>query len=329
MSRHMNTPCSNSLTSNSNHNLDTDSTDQKCLEAYIRGDCMTKQDEKLALQTLKSISASELFKTVEKSLNPICNFTCKCNCQTCINYNSIYLDCDLKRNKSQLDYPSKTNKIVYSSINRTLYPLKSSDIVYHPQNNGDIPQIQSQNQIENEKYLKYVDSLKISVGSLNINKIGWENIHKSLGSKKVLYLVNYFLEYTLPNHLISNCKQSKINTGIEQNNVKICAKKFKDDIFFNHIVIHNLRKLSQADASDIYKSEIEFKVSFRSHGHQFKTLGHTTFNFGELLNQINFKCSKNLSIRVDKNVPIIVGCVRVLFQLGCGRSYFGSKFVGM
>lgn len=314
----MNTPCSTSLSLNTEHNLDIDSSESKCLEAYIRGDCMTKQDEKLALQTLKSITASELFKTVENSLNSICKFTFNCNCQTCYNYNSTYLDCDLKRNKCEKEYPSRNNEIIYASRNHEiLNPSSSNEIV---------PQIQSLNQIQNEKYLKYVDCLKISVGSLNINTLGWENIHKSLGGIKPFYLVNYFLEYTIPNCLIPASKQSKINTGVEQNNVKICAKKVNDDIFFNNTVIHNLKKLSQAN---IFKYEIEFKVSYRSHGQQFKSLGYATFNFGELLNQKNVKCYKNLSLQVDKNVPIVVGSLKLLFQLGCGRSYFGSKLIGM
>lgn len=293
----MNTPCSTSLTLNTDH-FDTEPFDQKCLEAYIRGDCMTKQDEKLAIQTLKSISASELFKTVENSLNTICKFSSTCNCETCYNYNSINLDCDYR-------------------INKTKYPSKNTEV---------IPQIQSLVQIENEKYLKYVDSLKISVGSLNINQSGWDNIYKSLGNHKPSYLINYFLQYKIPNFLTSADKQSKIDSGIEQNNVKICARKFNDYIFFNHTVIHKLKKLSQAD---IHNYDIEFKVSYRSHGQQFNFFGCATFNFGELLNQANFECSKNLNLNVDKNIPITIGCLKVLFQLGCGKLYFGSEFIGM
>lgn len=272
---------------------------QRCLEAFIRGDYMCKQDEKLALTVLKSISATDLYKTVETSLNSIYNFKYKCNCETCSKYNSSDLNCDLRRYKTDDKSITKLDKV---------------------------KEIQSMLNTENIKYLEYVDSLKVSIGSLNIAEVGWQKI-ETVNKNKPTHLINYFLEYTLPDCILPRAKRSVVDSQRSPNNIKLCARKFNSGISFKHSVLHNLKSLSELD---IDKCQIHFKISFRGSGQkEFHLLGYATFNFGEILLHKNVSCSKSLNIQINKNVPIIVGSLRVLFQLGCGKLYFGETFVGM
>lgn len=297
---HLNTPYSTSSNLNYNKDVEIEYPNQKCLEAYIRGDSMTKQDEKLALKMLKSISASELYKTVENSLDSICKFSFNCKCQTCNNYNSAYLNCDLRRNKSNISDVSKNNNIE--------------------------TQIQSP-YLNNQNLFKYIDSLKVSVGSLDINDIGWQKICATLTKNKPSHLINYFLEYRIPDCLRVTSKQSKVDSGIESNNVRLCAKKLNNAIYFKHVALHNLKHLTDLN---ICNTLIQFKITFRGYAQkQFHLLGCATFNFGELLLQKNLTCYKGLSLEINNNTPIVVGTLKVLFQLGCGRLYFGPEFIGM
>lgn len=297
VSLHLNTPRSTFVSLNNEKDFENEFLKQQRLEAYIRGDHMPQHEEKLALQTLKSISAIELYKTVEDSLKTICNLPCNCKCQTCHNYNSAYLNCDLRRNKFHITKMSANNQIT---------EIKQSYLN------------------ENIKYLKYIDSLKVAIGSLNINDIGWQTISASLSDSTPANLINYFLEYSISDCLIA---PSKIGTGIKHNTVKLCAKKLNSEIFFKHIELHNLKKLTEIS---INSSQIQFKIRYRGYKQKkFILLGVSTFNFQELLLQKKLTCAKGLILQQNTNLPIAVGTLKILIQLGGGELYFGQEFIGM
>ncbi|CAG9767011.1 unnamed protein product [Ceutorhynchus assimilis] len=82
-----NTPV-NSATTLSNENPKKNS---KLLEAFLNGDYLTKDQEELALSTIRSMPVSDVCETTQKTLSS------KCCCATCTAYSINNLNCDLRR----------------------------------------------------------------------------------------------------------------------------------------------------------------------------------------------------------------------------------------
>ncbi|KAJ8982704.1 hypothetical protein NQ317_004511 [Molorchus minor] len=100
---------------------------------------MTRDEEKLALDTLRSLSASALYKTTEKNLNS--GRLSSCRCRTCELYNANNFYCDLRR-KNIDPYVDNLETQPFNEITRD---------------------IQDKYKTNNEDILRYVDSLKVSI----------------------------------------------------------------------------------------------------------------------------------------------------------------------
>lgn len=279
------------------------SIDEKRVEAYIKGEYMTKDEERLALDTLRSMSAPDLFKTTERTLNSTCLSTCKC--YICEIYNSNNLYCDLRRKSKDIN---GTNQCFSSEIAKD---------------------IQEKYKNENKAMLKYVDSLKVLINNLTLTETG--NRKVSDNDKKVPYNFNqtYFLEYCIPDCIVNKCiiSKSKVNSGLESNFFRFCSRRNNDLINFKQITIHDVKNL---DKCNLDECEIKVKISYRTQKQKnASTLGFAKFNFDSFLISKNLTCNRNLSVYLTESSPIVVGYLKVSLSLGCGKLYFGQEFIGM
>ncbi|KAJ8937561.1 hypothetical protein NQ314_011796 [Rhamnusium bicolor] len=303
--KHFNTPRNTKNELNDFKKVDPLTTlDEKRLEAFIKGEYMTKEEEKLALDTLRSLSAPDLCKTTEKSLNSARDSSCKC--YTCEIYNSNNLYCDLRR-KNIKENPDYKNSYPDNEITRD---------------------IQEKYRNENTNFLKYVDSLKVSINSLILNETGNQKVSSPI-KNKVPYDLNqsYFLEYHVPDSLVNKdiVSKSKVNSGLENNYVRLCSRRNNDSINFKQVTIHDVRNL---DKLNLDKLEIKFKISQRTAKQKHAgILGFAKFNLGSFLLSKYLTCGRGLSIFLNENTPIVVGTLKVSLQLGCGRLYFGQEFI--
>lgn len=71
--------------------------DNKLITAFLHGDYLTKQQEEQALNTIRSMSLSDVCDTTEHTLGS------KCTCITCTAYNNNNLKCDLRRTNPAVD----------------------------------------------------------------------------------------------------------------------------------------------------------------------------------------------------------------------------------
>lgn len=150
------------LECNKNANI---TSDERRLEAFIKGECMTKEEEKLALDTLRSLSAPDLCKTAERSMG---SNTYRCSCYTCEIYNSNYPNCDINCKNTYNDAHYK----------------------YH-YDNVITREMQDKYHTENYYLLKYADSLKISVGSFSLNEIGIQRVLSEAVEKSKTFNQNF------------------------------------------------------------------------------------------------------------------------------------------
>lgn len=302
-SKHFNTPKTSSSDFNDFKSVNPlASVDEKRVEAYIKGEYMTKDEERLALDTLRSMSAPDLCKTTERTLNSTRLSTCKC--YICKIYNSNNLYCDLRR-QNNVD---GTNQYSPSEI---------------------IKDIQERYKNENKNLLKYVDSLKVLINNLTLTETGNQKV--SDNDKKVPYNFNqtFFLEYCLPDYIVNKSivSKSKVNSGLESNFVRFCSRRNNDLINFKQVTIHDVKNF---DKCNLDECEIKIKISYRTQRQKnASTLGFAKFNLGSFLLSKNLVCSRNLSVFLNENSPIIVGYLKVSLSLGCGRLYFGQEFIGM
>lgn len=114
------------------HNADLHKPDT--LEAYLRGDPLSEDDQTVAFDSIKTLNAKQLSDITNRI------FCSKCKCNICMEYDGIAFKDDTRRKPSE-------NKAIYD-INET-FPSE-----------------------EHKNYLKYVDSLKINVHSLSLNETG-------------------------------------------------------------------------------------------------------------------------------------------------------------
>ena len=97
------------------------------IRAFLQGDAMSREDEIVTLETLRSMSAADLCRVTDRTYGS----EEPCDCLTCVEYQEKDLKCDLKRESNEI-----TQKI------------------------------QERYKSEVSSHLKFVDSVKISVNSL-------------------------------------------------------------------------------------------------------------------------------------------------------------------
>ncbi|KAJ8945065.1 hypothetical protein NQ318_005245, partial [Aromia moschata] len=283
--KHFNTPRSSGTELNRFKAVDNlTSLDEKRLEAFIKGEYMTKDEEKLAVDTLRSLSAPALCKTTERSLSSGRLSTCRC--YVCEIYNANNLYCDLRRKS-----PKQTVERLET------YP-----------SNEVTREIQEKYRTDNGNILKHVDSMKVSINSLVLNEIGNQ-------------------KYVVPDYLVSKSfvSKSKVNSGLENNHVRLCSRRNNDTVNFKQVTIQDVKGL---DKLDLEGQELKFKISYRTARQKTASLlGVARFSLGSFLCSKNLTCHRGLAVFLNENSPIVVGTLKVSLQLGCGRLYFGQEFI--
>lgn len=167
------------------------------IRAFLQGDPLSRKDEIWTLETLRSMSATDLCKVTDrtyKSEEP-------CDCLTCHEYREKDLNCDLKR----------------------------------VENSNEITQkIQQRYKNEFGSYIKFVDSVKVSVNSVLLNEAGEKKVNNSLFKSKTSGVgQTFFLEYQIPEVLVKNYQKnkSKVDSGLDSANVvRFCARRSQEGI---------------------------------------------------------------------------------------------------
>ncbi|CAH1159661.1 unnamed protein product [Phaedon cochleariae] len=286
-------------------NRDQNSTSNKeRLEAFIKGECMSREDEKLALESLKSLSVPDLCKTTERSLK--CSTVGSCKCCTCELYNSEYWKWNSgQKSKSSSEEAANGN---HNEVTNSIRDKHKSELI---------------------QVLKFVDSLKISVNCLILNDTGQQKLLSTISDPTNWnsFSQNFFLEYTLPEILIctSHKQQLKIHSSVDKNYIRLFSRRTNDVINFKKVTLHDIERLQNIDLSCC---NMQFKISFRNVRQKSTILlGYANFNFGEFLLTKNATCSRGLIVNLNDYSPISVGTLKVSLQLGCGRLYFGQEFI--
>nr|CAH7764653.1 unnamed protein product [Callosobruchus chinensis] len=276
----------NKILASGDHNPCSD-VDEKRLDAFIRGECMTKEEEQLALDTLQSLSAPELCRTTARSLTSQVEL---CQCTTCSIYNS-YL-------KSTPKQRTEINSIHDTTIN-----------TLHGQPNPNL------------QLLDYVDSLKLSINNLKLTERGIQKVLAECPDEASILSINFFLEYHIPAKVISSNIQDR---SFSQNCVRLCAKLSNNSVSFKHVSIHTIQNLASVSLDQI---NLEFKVCYRCPKRKSSyILGYAKFNFGEFIESEGLTC-RNLSVFISNKTPIVIGTLKLSVQLGCDRLYFGQEFI--
>nr|CAI5849123.1 unnamed protein product [Callosobruchus analis] len=261
--------------------------DENRLNAFIRGECMTKEEEQLALDTLRSLSAPELCRTAARSL------TCQvepCQCTTCQIYNSFL----------------KTTPKIRTKIN----PIHETINSLHGQHN---PYLQ---------LLDYVDSLKLSINNFKLTERGIHKVLANCTDEASIRYINFFLEYHIPEQITSSHIQNK---SFSQNCVRLCSKLSNNSVSFKHVSIHNIQNLTSVGLDQInLEFKICYRCPKQKSSY---ILGCTKFSFGEFIESKGLTCSRNLSVFISNKTPIVIGTLKLSVQLGCDRLYFGQEFI--
>lgn len=199
--RYNNTSCDRSTSDVMEKPLSPD--EKELFLAYVRGDTMTKIEEKQALDTFGKMSIRDVYNLTDRTC---LSYKATCNCDTCKAY---YND----------------NKEMYNVPRLNLQNLNSEK--------GELESVKSSIPVSN--LLKYVDSLRISVHSLTFNQEGLKKINKSnmknLFKLPPSYTHTYFVEFAIPEVIIPSRDRvrAKVDTGMHNNKVRFCSKLILDD----------------------------------------------------------------------------------------------------
>ncbi|GJQ83131.1 hypothetical protein Trydic_g15369 [Trypoxylus dichotomus] len=290
--------------------------------AYLRGEEMTRNDERKVLDTFRAMSNADICDATERSYNS----DYSCCCDTCKAYYKHNLSCDFNHSST-----------ILCKDRHNVPPLKLN------KNRKNIPiQTDLQKQI-NTSYiypshiaecLKYADSLKVSVHSLVLNQEGNKKMYgNSLVDKKLKLPTSithtYFIEYQIPENIskLALRSKSKVNSGLDSHNlVRMCSKKLHNEaIYFKQISLHDVANLSEIDLATV---NIKFQISCRTLKQKnSNVLGYATFNLASFLSSRHFSLNQNLLVMLNSDAPIVIGVVKVSLQLGCGQLYFGKEFI--
>lgn len=288
--------------------------------AYVRGDTMSKIEEKQALDTFRRMSITDVYNLTDRTC---LSYKATCNCDTC--------------------------KAFYSENKNEKYNVPALNL----QN------LSEKRDLESEKtctpvtsLLKYVDSLRISIHSLIFNHEGLKKIYKNNIKHSLKlppsYTHSYFVEYSVPDILLhSNSKiRAKVDTGMHNNKVRICSKLihnegclfilssmylFKKNLLF--VVIHfkqsSTHEVIHLDTLELDRLLIKFTISCRTQKQKgVLTIGTAKFKMSSFENTKYLTSNQELAIMLDCDAPIVLGNLKVTIQLGCDKLYFGREFIG-
>lgn len=315
-------------------------------DKYLRGEEMTVNDEIRALESIASLPSTSF-----KKYSSCCLMGhYKKGCDLCKEYenkmvaSSNYFSSSVDMND---DYTVRNSRNVnhflpshrhhkYVERKKVLNEIENVEI------DAPVPMLKLHEKSSNFKMktakntkiqslLKYVDSLKITVYSLKLNSAGNRKVTASESTNKA-YLTTantYFVEYVLPDLLSKTTlkTKAKINTGLNPDKtIRYCSKKLESEsIYFRQQSIHLISNVNLLDLSNV---EIEFRVSFRSMKQRVALLiGKAVFNLGTLTVNQFLSCEQEL-VLVNESAPVVLGSLKVSFQFGCDKLYFGKEFIG-
>lgn len=315
-------------------------------DKYLRGDEMTVNEEIRALESIASLPSTSF-----KKYSSCCLMGhYKKGCDLCKEYenkmvasSNYFSSCpdindDITVTKSRNVNHFHSNHRQHNHVQRKqiLNEIENVEIVDAP-----VPLLKFREKSSNckmktakitkvQNLLKYVDSLKITVYSLKLNGAGNRKVTASESTHKA-YLTTantYFVEYVLPDLLSKPTvkTRAKINTGLNPDKtIRYCSKKLESEsIYFRQQSIHLVSNINLLDLSNV---KIEFRVSFRSMKQRVALLiGKAVFNLGTLTANQFLSCEQEL-VLVNESAPVVLGSLKVSFQFGCDKLYFGKEFI--
>lgn len=293
--------------------------EKQTLIAYIRGDKLEESEERKALETFRNMSNSDLLELTERST---------CTCSTCkAYYGHKFSSSNLEETPFSLKHSLKDSKS-FSSKNHKLYP-QQTDV---PPLSLESTKRSLETKIQNKEYFKYIDCIRITVLRLSLNQEGLKKLYSKTFDEKMKlppsYSHTYFIEYSIPECLIrSEMKKSKVDSGLHSSNkIRICSKKVNKFIYFNHTSTHDIKQFHEFNLKTV---EVIFRISCRTQKQKNSNfLGIAKFNFADFEKSEDLNCIEDLAIFLSEEKPIILGYLRVEFNLGYERLYFGREFVG-
>lgn len=267
---------------------------------YLKGDPMSPEEKQSVLNVIQNMSPNELCKTTERTFG---SYNKSCNCYICNLYETENLSCDLQRSTT---YSNKSDCVV-PPID-LMQKVNENNVNYNAQN---------------EKLLKHVDSMQVTVHSLELNSAGIQKLLCDNSDRKLnLSSMNcsYFVEYCVQEDVLKFDRNLK---SFNKNCARICSKKASDKniICFKQSCVFDL-KCFLPDA------QIKFTVSCRTIRQKgINVLGVAKFCFTSALLAKNLSCSLKLAVFLKDESAINVGFLKVCVKFGCGRIYFGKEFV--
>lgn len=316
-------------------------------DKYLRGEEMTVNEEIRALESIASLPSTSF-----KKYSSCCLMGhYKKGCDLCKEYenkmvaSSNYfssipdINDDITVTKSRNVNHFHSNHRQHNHVQRKqiLNEIENVEIIDTP-----VPMLKLREKSSNckmkiakntkiQNLLKYVDSLKITVYSLKLNGAGNRKVTASESTNKA-YLTTantYFVEYVLPDLLSKSTvkTRAKINTGLNPDKtIRYCSKKLESEsIYFRQQSIHLVSNIKLLDLSNV---KIEFEVSLRSMKQRVALLiGKAVFNLGTLTANQFLSCEQEL-VLVNESAPVVLGSLKVSFQFGCDKLYFGKEFIG-
>ncbi|KAK9878727.1 hypothetical protein WA026_023604 [Henosepilachna vigintioctopunctata] len=270
---------------------------------------MSRKDEIEACETLRSMSEDDLCKTTNLVYKQSNN---KCSCNTCLRYEKEDFNCDLMRSND------KTCCKNCSELQNQCQGKNTTKAVHNT---------------EIYEYMKYVDCMKVTVQELVLNENANKKLNADLKSnKKIPALGNqtFFIEYELP-FIFSVCSRKKnakkVKSCIQDNTfVRLCARRLTTEaILFKQTSVHNIENVDHINLQGI---EMKFRISCRMMKQKNATLlGCATFKFEKFYSTSSLTCIEELPIIYNDNLPIVVGKLRILLEMGYGKVYFGKEFI--
>ncbi|XP_050315160.1 C2 domain-containing protein 3-like [Anthonomus grandis grandis] len=292
--------------------------DKKLLEAFINGDYLTKEQEELALETIRSLPASEVCETTEKTLSS------RCSCPTCLSYHENNLKCHLRReHRVSTNCQNQKPECLPEFTNSNFTDCLREHRVSACQNT--VAEVSNSNFTN---ILKQVDCLRVSLQSIHLNELGIKKVVQS--SNKVNSYgasQSYFVEYTIPDIFFKQGEklQSKVDSGLKSNHVSFCARGSSNVIHLKQSFTHTVRNLY---SENLDNHDLIFHIKFKNSGQKkSESLGVARLNFGAFKESDSASCGKSLPIFLDEGLEIALGVLKVTVQLGAGKLYFGKEFV--
>ncbi|XP_066246951.1 uncharacterized protein [Euwallacea similis] len=203
--------------------------DKKLLEAFLNGDYLTKDEEKIALSTVRSMAGLEVFKSTEEKL-----FT-KCLCSTCSIYHTNNLKCDLRRNEAAFKPTESINSIDALNVLKQVDSLK-------------------------------IILQSIHLNSLGEKKIV-QDFNKPSSHLNEIFFVKYCIPEVFINDTVKS--KSKVDSGLERNQIQVCSRRTSNVIYLKQTFVHSVCNLHKCNLEDYDLTfTIRYKSSFQNKSEQ-------------------------------------------------------------